>query len=236
MVLQNILCYALRRRRLVLVLKALLLLIVIIYIGGSFTDFAHYKGNKPWSSAPPCSETDEYQAILMDLAYKTSKILDSMEVEHWLMFGSLWGPLRGIPGPLPWDFDVDYGINGSGIFNNLTLEEFKARFSAAGMRVFDKLGSSGSLTLRPQNSGASVDINIYYDYGGTMMKTGYETWLFYFNYRLYHTFPTRLVQKPLPKVKFGFFNVSVPREGIEIMKYLYRFNWWKVVKPVGCEK
>ncbi|XP_078384602.1 uncharacterized protein RP689-like [Oculina patagonica] len=234
MALQNIQCCAVRRRG--LVLKALLFLIVSIYIGVSFVDFAHYKGNKPWSSAPSCSETDEYRAILMDLAYKTHLILDSMKVEHWLMHGSLWGPLRGTPGVLPWDFDVDYGINGSSeIFNKLTLEEFKAKFTAVGMRVFDRFESSCSLVLKPNNSGANVDINFYYDYEGTMNKCGYEPWLFYINYRLYHTFPSRLVRPPLPKVTFGNFNVSVPKEGIEIMRYLYRFNWWKVVKPVGCE-
>ena len=234
MALQNILHHAVRRRG--LVSKAVLFLALSVYIGVSFLDFAHYKGNKPWSSAPPCSESDEYRAILMDLAYKTHLILDSMGVEHWLMYGSLWGPLRGIAGILPWDFDVDYGINGSSaIFDKLTMEEFKAKFTAAGIRVFGNLKSSKSLILRPQNSGANVDIFFYYDYGGTMMRTGYESWLLYLHYRLYHSFPSRLVQQPLPTVKFGFFNISVPRGEIEIMKYLYRFNWWKVVKPVGCE-
>ena len=83
----------------------------------------------------------------MDLAYKIHLILGELGVEHWLMYGSLWGPLRGIQEPLPWDFDVDYGINGSNvIFDKLTWEEFKAKFSAAEVRVFDKLKSSGSLT------------------------------------------------------------------------------------------
>lgn len=231
----SLLCRAVYRRG-GLVLKCLLFLAVITYVGFSFVDFALYAGNKPGTAPPPCSETDEYRAILMDLAYKTHLILDNLGVEHWLMYGSLWGPLRGIQEPLPWDFDVDYGINGSNvIFNKLTWEEFKAKFPAAGVRVFDKLKSSGSLTLRPKSSGANVDIYLYYDRGGYMMRSGYEPWLLCIHYLLYHTFPSRLVQKPLPKVKFGYFNISVPREGMEIMKYLYRFNWWKVVKPVGCK-
>lgn len=218
------------------VLKYLLVLTVVTYVGLSCLDYSLYAGNKPGTAPPPCSETDEYRTILMDLAYKIHLILGELGVEHWLMYGSLWGPLRGIQEPLPWDFDVDYGINGSNvIFDKLTWEEFKAKFSAAEVRVFDKLKSSGSLTLRPKSSSANVDIYLYYDRGGYMMRSGYEQWLFCINYLLYHTFPSRLVQKPLPKVKFGHFKISVPREGIEIMKYLYRFNWWKVVKPVGCE-
>jgi len=218
------------------VLKYLLFLTVVIYVGLSCFNYSLYTGNKPGTLPHPCSENEEYRAILVDLAYKTHLVLDHLGVEHWLMYGSLWGPLRGIQEPLPWDFDVDFGINGSnGIFNKLTWEEFKANFSAVGMRVFDHLESSGLLTLRPQSSGAKVDVFLFYDRGGYMMRSGYETWLFFINYLLYHRFPSRLVQKPLPKVKFGHFNFSVPREGIEIMKYLYRFDWWKVVKPVGCQ-
>ena len=57
----------------------------------------------------------------------------------------------------------------------------------------------------------------------------------FINYRLYHSFPARLVQQPLPKAKFGSFNISVPKGGLEIMKHLYPFNWWKVVKPASWE-
>ena len=229
MAFRNSLLYRAVKRRGGLVLKYLVVLTVIGYVGFSCLDYSLYAGNRLGSDQPPCSETDEYRAILMDLAYKTHLILDKLGVEHWLMYGSLWGPLRGIQEPLPWDFDVDYGINGSNaILNKLTWEEFIAKFSAVGVRVFDKLKSSGSLTLRPKSSGASVDIFLYYDRGGYMMRSGYEPWLLCLNYLLYHTFPSRLVQKPLPEVRFGHFNISVPREGIEIMKYLYRFNWWKV--------
>ena len=67
------------------------------------------------------------------------------------------------------------------------------------------------------------------------MRSGYEPWVFYIHYRLRHSFPARLVQQPLPKVRFGSFNISFPRGGVEIMKHLYPFNRWKVVKPVNCK-
>ena len=198
-------------------------------------EYARDNGTKPWFPSAACSQTAEYRANLIQLAYKTHSILDNLGIEHWLMYGSLWGPLRGFEGSLPWDYDVDYGVNASnGIFGKMNLEEFKDKFTAAGMTVIDKVQSKSSLAL--EANGTAVDLLLYYDHKDYMKRFGFETWLFYIHYRLYHSFPTRLVQKPLPKVKFGFFNISVPREGIEIMKYLYRNNWRKVVKPMGCEE
>ena len=120
------------------------------------------------------------------------------------------------------------GLNSN--FGKIPLDESKARFKAAGLGVEDRLQETSSLRIQ-----GSVEIFVFYNYRGTMMHSGYETWILYINYRLYHSFPARLVQQPLPKVRFGSFNIAVPREGIEMMKHLYPFNWWKVVKPASCE-
>jgi len=156
-----------------------------------------------------------------------------MGVDHWLMYGSLWGPLRGIPGPLPWDDNVDIGIDGNGNFKTIPLKNFKAKFEAAGLGLIDKLQESRYLSVK--GYGESVGLFLYYNYRGTMMRSGYESWLFYIHYRFRHSFPAKLLQHPLPKVKFGSFNISVPRGGIEIMKHLYPTNWWKVAKPKSCK-
>ena len=176
---------------------------------------------------------DRHTAGLIELAHKTHLVLDSMGVDHWLMYGSLWGPLRGIPGPLPWDHDVDIGIDGNGNFKKIPLEKFKAKFEAAGLGLIDKFQESRYLSVK--GYGESVGLFLYYNYRGTMMRSGYESWLFYIHYRFRHSFPAKLLQHPLPKVKFGSFNISVPRGGIEIMKHLYPTNWWKVVKPKSCK-
>ena len=210
---------------------AILLFLVLIYICVSFVDYAHYNGNRPWASKPKCYNSKDYTALLVRLANKTHVVLDSLGIHHWLIYGSLWGPLRGIPGPLPWDHDVDIGFNGDGNFSKIPLDEFKAAFEAAGLEVDDDtLKSTGSFLV-----GRHIGLIVFYDYRGTMMRTGYETWLFFINYRVYHSFPARLLQQPLPKVKFGSFNISVPRGGMEVMRYLYPFNWWKVVKPASCK-
>ena len=203
---------------------------VMTYIAASFVDFAYYTGNRPWASQPECFNSKDHTDRLVRLANQTHSILDSMGIEHWLMYGSLWGPLRGIPGPLPWDHDVDFGFDGDGNFSKIPLEEFKARFTEAGLEIANRLQSSSSFLV-----GGSVELFVFYNHRGSMMRAGYEPWLFYFNYRLYHSFPARLVEQPLPKVKFGSIDISVPRGGMEIIKQLYPFNWWKVVKPAGCE-
>ena len=222
-----------RRRKICRVIKTAflvtLLLSVLVYIGASCLNYATYTGNDPWD-LPKCFNSKFHSDHLVRLAHKTHLILDSMGIEHWLMYGSLWAPLRGIPGPLPWDHDVDFGIRGHGNFSKIALEEFKARFRAARLVVADILYSTGSFTI-----GGCIDIFVFYDYRGTLWRDGYEPWIFYINYRLYHSFPAKLVQQPLPKVRFGSFNVSFPRGGMEIVKHLYPFNWWKVVKPVGCD-
>ena len=210
-----------------------LLVAVLIYIGANLVDVDGYTGNKFWRPVTPCFKSKQHTAGLIELAHKTHLVLDSMGVDHWLMYGSLWGPLRGIPGPLPWDHDVDIGIDGNGNFKKIPLEKFKAKFEAAGLGLIDKLQESRYLSVK--GYGESAGLFLYYNYRGTMMRSGYESWLFYIHYRFRHSFPAKLVQHPLPKVKFGSFNISVPRGGIEIMKHLYPTDWWKVVKPKSCK-
>ena len=110
-----------------------LLVAILIYIGFSLVDMGRYTGNRFWASVTPCFKSKQHTARLIELAHKTHLVLDSMEVDHWLMYGSLWGPLRGIPGPLPWDDDVDIGMDGNGDFKKIPLEEFKAKFEAVGL-------------------------------------------------------------------------------------------------------
>ena len=210
-----------------------LLVAVLIYIGANLVDVDGYTGNKFWRPVTPCFKSKQHTAGLIELAHKTHLVLDSMGVDHWLMYGSLWGPLRGIPGPLPWDHDVDIGIDGNGNFKKIPLKNFKAKFEAAGLGLIDKLQESRYLSVK--GYGESVGLFLYYNYRGTMMRSGYESWIFFIHYRFRHSFPAKLLQHPLPKVKFGSFNISVPRGGIEIMKHLYPTNWWKVVKPKSCK-
>ena len=219
--------------------KGVLAFLVLIVIGVLLTlnvmTPGVYTGNKPWSPSPKCRNSEEEIDRMVQLTYKVHGILESMGIDCWLMYGSLWGPLRGIAGPLPWDDDVDLAINGDGQFNQMTFAEFKALFTVLGLSIESRLRQSSLMVISENNRWPSLDLFVFYDYNGMMMRPGIESWLLPINYRLYHTFPSNLVEEPLPKAKFGFFNISVPRKGIEIMKHLYPYNWYKVVKPKGCD-
>ena len=156
-----------------------------------------------------------------------------MKIRHWLMYGSIWGAYR-IGKPLPWDNDVDIGFDGEGRFANMTLSEFLIPFTAEGLKVSNKWIQSGTIVIHKEGLSLSVDLFAFYNHGGTMTRRGIEAWIFFLNYRMYHSFPARLVEPELPQMKFGFFNISIPKGGIEILKHLYPYNWWKEVRPRGC--
>lgn len=188
-------------------------------------------------SPPNCKISEREIDRLVQITYKVHAILGNMGIDCWLMYGSIWGPLRGIEGPLPWDNDVDLAIDGNGQFSKMTFEEFKALFTVFGFSVENRLWQSSLIVISEEDrfSRPALHLFVFYDHNGMMSRSGISSWLMPINFKVYHTFPSRLVEQPLPKVKFGFFNISVPRNGNEIMKHLYPYNWWKVVKPTGCE-
>ena len=213
-----------------------LFIITVVFVKINLMTPGRYTGNKPWGPSPKCKNSGEEIRQLVQLTYKVHAILENVGIDCWLMYGSIWGPLRGIEGPLPWDDDVDLAINGDGNFSQMTFEEFKASFTVLGLSVESSLWRSSLIVIAEKDSSwPTLDLFVFYDKNGVMTRPGFESWLMPINYKLYHTFPSRLVEPPLPKVKFGFFNISVPRNGVEIMKHLYPYNWWKVVKPKGCE-
>ena len=213
-----------------------LFIIIVVFFKINLMAPGRYTGNKPWGPSPKCKNSGEEIRQLVQLTYKVHAILENVGIDCWLMYGSIWGPLRGIEGPLPWDDDVDLAINGDGNFSQMTFEEFKASFTVLGLSVESSLWRSSLIVISEKDSSwPTLDLFVFYDMNGVMTRLDLHSWLMPINYKLYHTFPSRLVEPPLPEVKFGFFNISVPRNGVEIMTHLYPYNWWKVVKPVGCD-
>ena len=66
-----------------------LLVAILIYIAFSLVDMGRYTGNRFWASVTPCFKSKQHTARLIELAHKTHLVLDSMGVDHWLMYGSL---------------------------------------------------------------------------------------------------------------------------------------------------
>lgn len=206
--------------------------LVGMYVYINLQSFAYYT-NRMWAPVVSCQNSKLEMDQLLEITYKVHKILDDMKIRHWLMYGSIWGARR-IGKPLPWDNDVDIGFDGEGRFADMTLSEFLAPFTAAGLKVNNKWMQSGTIVIHKEDLWLSVDLFAFYNHGGTMRRRGLEAWFFALNYRTYHSFPAWLVEPELPQVKFGFFNISIPKGGNEILKHLYPYNWWKEVRPGGC--
>ncbi|KAJ7384154.1 hypothetical protein OS493_023482 [Desmophyllum pertusum] len=99
----------------------------------------------------------------------------------------------------------------------MTFEEFKALFTVFGFRWKTGCGQSSLIVISEEDRfpRPALHLFVFYDHNGMMSRSGISSWLMPINFKVYHTFPSRLVEQPLPKVKFGFFNISVPRNGNE---------------------
>jgi len=172
---------------------------------------------------------------LLNLSYKVHRVLDELKVEHWLMYGSLLGALRG-HAPLTWDDDADIGLDGDGTLKTLSKTLLIEKLKAVGAKDVGYFWfRDGLIKIHDGNSEFSVDLIVFNRSGKWMKRPGWVTWLLYFHYNNFHTFPAELIEQPLPKIQFGFFNISAPRGGRQILKYIYPYDWWKVVKPPGCQ-
>lgn len=144
---------------------------------------------------------------------------------------SLWGGLR-YNAPLPWDNDFDFGVLYNEI-NQHSEEEIINEFKTYGIKCYYSYRFGFYRVTRDTARG---DIMIYRDFynSGWMHRTGWEAYLFFVNYRHFHMFPAKLVNLPMPVIKFGHCNISIPHGGVELQKYHYPNDWWLVGKPRGC--
>ena len=209
-------------------------LLFVAYAAITLQRFDRYTGNHPFLSQGICrNRTAEETKLLLEMTYKVHGILTRMEIQHWLMYGSVFGALRD-NAPLPWDEDVDIGMDGDGALSTIDLSEFQESFREAGLEIIDGWSNSHAfkvLSRNPELRGFKVDLTAFYRYGKWMKRRGWGPWLMFMNFNRYHTFPVRLAEPPLPTMRFGPGNLSVLRGGMEVQKHIYPTDWWKVVKP-----
>ncbi|KAL9981332.1 hypothetical protein ACROYT_G010022 [Oculina patagonica] len=218
-----------------IILLNLLTVLMTIYYLITTQNLARYTGNHPLHPVMPCRNlTQSQMGQLLNFSYKIHRLLDELEIEHWLMYGSLLGAQRG-HAPLSWDDDADIGLDGDGRLKSLSKTKLFEKLKSIGAKeIIDKWSRDGLIKVQDGNSEFSVDLMIFNRCGKWMKRPGWASWLLYFHYNTFHSFPAKLVEQPLPKTRFGFFNISVPRNGNEMLKFLYPTNWWKVVKPSDC--
>ena len=149
-----------------------------------------------------------------------------------IFFSSLWGALRR-KSPLEWDNDFDIGLVYSEIKSRPGLENrFLREFKKKNIQIYYRLWFG---TYRVVRDTARGDLMVYRrNWFDSCVRLGIESWIFFINYRKYHTFPCRLIEKPLPTLLFSHVNFTVPRQGNEIQKHFYPEDWWIENKPPGC--
>ena len=145
----------------------------------------------------------------------------------------MWGALR-YNGIIPWDYDFDFGILQEDV-QRVDFNRLKHEFADKEIKIeYNSYGGFYKVRKRM----ASGDLMIFSEYynDGVMRRTGFESWIFFIQYRWYHQFPARLIKKPLPLHSFVGTDLPVPREGNEIQKYFYPNNWWIETVPKGCNR
>ena len=207
----------------------LVVLLLLIFIAIQFNHpmwFRHFRSDATLSR--DCVAED-IQDDMLRLTYEVHGILQDLHITHFLIYGSLWGALR-MNKPLPWDNDVDLGMIADGEYPNLSEEQFLEKFRSKGIKITNNMRQKSSFKF--ERGKGAVDLMIYYEHGDWMKRQGWEPWLLIVHYNLHHTFPKNLVEhKPLPSLKFGALMMPVPQHGIEIMKHMYRYDWWVNYKP-----
>ena len=213
-----------------------LLTVFFLYIRVSINSFQVY--DQIGRTAHDCEYFQRRMYKIVSLTQTVHDILEKNSLSHFLLYGSIWGPLRGFNGPLPWDYDVDFGA-----FETSQTDEQFEKVTAD----LDKVGicttkyfKTGKYDFRfknynqlgPDDHPPVVDIFLMKkSWFGLARRTGIEAVVLAYHYYLHHTIPYRLLDKDLPKVKFAGRYIQTPKGGIEVMKYLYRDNWKEIKKP-----
>ena len=181
----------------------------------------------------PCKRTAEEAKELRELFLDVRDILSKMSIRHFLIYGSVWGVYRA-KAPLPWDYDIDLAIIGDETYSKIPKSEFLKPFRERGINVYDSTFVSSCFYFT-RGKFAQVDVDIFYNFNGWMQRAGLLTYVLYYNYKTYHSFPASMVEHPLPEMEFLDVQIAVPRGGKEILKYLYPNDWNKPFFPAACK-
>jgi hypothetical protein len=221
-----------RRRRKVSILTAYFLIQLVFFIKLNVDTHNTHELDSAQTPIFPCERKPEEAKALRELFYDVREVLNELKVRHFLMYGSIWGALRS-KGPLPWDYDIDLGVDGDGEFSRIPREKFVKAFQKRGIRVNDKMHQASVFYLS-RGKFAQVDLDVFFNYNGWMQRAGWISWILYYNYKTYHTFPAVMLQEPLPTMQFFDVQMPVPRGGKEILRYLYPKDWETPFTPAAC--
>ncbi|XP_041354157.1 uncharacterized protein LOC121371988 [Gigantopelta aegis] len=184
-----------------------------------------------WYHFPAACRTPD--SILKDmkvLVFKINEALSELQISHAICYGTLWGTLRNGE-LLPWDNNVDFCVNWADI-NKVDSDHITEIFNQKQLSI-SYVPRLGHYEVKYGSADGYVTVfsGMFY---GEMYRTGWLYNLLWWFQSKPISFPTNLLEAPLPTKKLYGHDVPVPKESIEILKYLYPDDWWLEVRPPGC--
>eukprot|EP01134_Creolimax_fragrantissima_P004797 CFRG4797T1 len=220
------------------------LLILSVFAIGMLALYAYYginvaRTHMHRADKQPCHTKPETLKALVDLGEAISSSFFDLGVNVFLDYGSLLGAMR-YNAPLPWDRDIDMGILKEQLMDKgIGVDVVMLSFSQHGITDYYYDYWYGFFRAYGEFD-AAADMMLWYDYFGTgyLKRIGWEAFFGPLAYSLFHNFPRHLVEPPtsLPIIRFGNGTFNIPREPLEFLKFRYEENWFKEVRPHGCEK
>lgn len=220
-----------RRKTRFVLITALIVLIFYLIINSLFElNSTNFGSNE----RIVCEITPEMRIKMSEsLESVVNEILEILDMTYFLCYNSLWGALKS-NGPLKWHQNVDICLL------NEELERFEEAFL---IRTFKRKGlslsyqsSDGVYLVSQKGDKPIVKLYLFEQLNGNYRRVGWRNRLVPpDSCEPVHCFPTRLVSKPLPTERFMSMRLPVPREGIELQKYLFPDNWWLDLEPEECK-
>lgn len=177
----------------------------------------------------PCQTPENLITDMTELAFRIHNTFVKLNIPHFLCYGTLWGVVR-TGSILPWDNNVDFCVLDEDI-SKVDEGFLYTSFQRSQLSIsYDT--RHGVYNIRYKSAEGAV--TVFQRFFDQMQRAGWEIRLLPFMYKYQDEFPSRLVEKPFPTKKFLGAEFPVPREDIELLKYLYPDDWWKEIKPKGC--
>ena len=227
-------CRTIMKARMKHIIPISVLIVFIIYAYKSTIYHARWYDETSTGSKYTCEEEIRIHKILIWVSNTIQDVFKKHDFPTFLMYGSIWGPLRGYKGPLMWDYDIDLAALMTD-YNATKLEVIAVDLHQYNMFMKNGMEQSGLIKFI-YNKTFPVDLYFFKEsWFGQARRVGWEVFLLPIHYYYIHSFPFKLIAnvKQLPTVRFGDREVYTPRGGIEIMKYLFRDNWKIEFKPKG---
>lgn len=189
------------------------------------------------SSVPECSVPSEVHMKMNGLLDRINDALEALSISYFLCYDSLWGALKS-KGPLPWHTNIDLCVSNKEVSN--TEEGFLVRtFKRYGLSVSYNSANGVYSVFRFGEKVPTATLTVFEQDSLTrqMRRVGWaHRMLPPDSCEKLHCFPPDLIAGPLSTTAFLQHQLPVPREEIEILKYLFPDSWWKDNIPPDCTK